>query len=152
MWAGDMGVGIVLTPGLLKRPGQVWEGRASLSVPKGTGEVGPGPRSHSQAMALLTLGPLYLWSPADVDECAAGQQDCGERGMLCKNLIGTFACICPPGLRPQPGSEEGCTGMGVLRGCRVRARECGKRGASGERGGWLAGLRPPHQPDSSLLP
>ncbi|XP_025772212.1 fibrillin-3 [Puma concolor] len=45
----------------------------------------------------------------DVDECADGQQDCHERGMLCKNLIGTFACVCPPGLRPQPGSGEGCT-------------------------------------------
>uniref|UniRef100_A0A452S9M8 Fibrillin 3 n=1 Tax=Ursus americanus TaxID=9643 RepID=A0A452S9M8_URSAM len=45
----------------------------------------------------------------DVDECADGQQDCHERGMLCKNLIGTFACVCAPGLRPQPSSGEGCT-------------------------------------------
>ncbi|XP_045405469.1 fibrillin-3 [Lemur catta] len=45
----------------------------------------------------------------DVDECADGQQDCRARGMLCKNLIGTFVCICPPGMRPQPGSGEGCT-------------------------------------------
>uniref|UniRef100_A0A452UGX3 Fibrillin 3 n=1 Tax=Ursus maritimus TaxID=29073 RepID=A0A452UGX3_URSMA len=36
-------------------------------------------------------------------------QDCHERGMLCKNLIGTFACVCAPGLRPQPSSGEGCT-------------------------------------------
>ena len=36
------------------------------------------------------------WSPTDVDECADGEQDCHARGMLCKNLIGTFACICPP--------------------------------------------------------
>ncbi|XP_054548958.1 fibrillin-3 isoform X3 [Talpa occidentalis] len=44
----------------------------------------------------------------DVDECADGRQDCRARGMLCKNLIGTFACVCPPGLKPQPGSGEGC--------------------------------------------
>uniref|UniRef100_A0A8C0W6M1 Fibrillin-3 n=1 Tax=Castor canadensis TaxID=51338 RepID=A0A8C0W6M1_CASCN len=45
----------------------------------------------------------------DVDECADGLQDCHIQGMLCKNLIGTFSCICPPGMQPQPGSEEGCT-------------------------------------------
>ncbi|KAM5238007.1 fibrillin-3 [Ctenodactylus gundi] len=45
----------------------------------------------------------------DVDECTDGSQDCHTRGMLCKNLFGTFACICPPGMRPQPGSGEGCT-------------------------------------------
>nr|XP_054395512.1 fibrillin-3 isoform X14 [Pongo abelii] len=45
----------------------------------------------------------------DVDECADGQQDCHARGMECKNLIGTFACVCPPGMRPLPGSREGCT-------------------------------------------
>ncbi|XP_058393999.1 fibrillin-3 [Diceros bicornis minor] len=45
----------------------------------------------------------------DVDECADGPQDCHARGMLCKNLIGTFTCVCPPGMRPQPGSGEGCT-------------------------------------------
>ncbi|XP_058513644.1 fibrillin-3 [Ochotona princeps] len=44
----------------------------------------------------------------DVDECAGGRQDCHARGMLCKNLIGTFACVCPPGLRPQPGPGQGC--------------------------------------------
>nr|XP_023420605.1 fibrillin-3 [Cavia porcellus] len=45
----------------------------------------------------------------DVDECADTSQDCQARGMLCKNLIGTFECICPVGMRPQPGSGEGCT-------------------------------------------
>ncbi|PNI18364.1 FBN3 isoform 4 [Pan troglodytes] len=45
----------------------------------------------------------------DVDECADGQQDCHARSMECKNLIGTFACVCPPGMRPLPGSGEGCT-------------------------------------------
>ncbi|VFV25684.1 fibrillin 3 [Lynx pardinus] len=57
----------------------------------------------------------------DVDECADGQQDCHERGMLCKNLIGTFACVCPPGLRPQPGSGEGCTDEDE---CHARPRLC----------------------------
>lgn len=56
---------------------------------------------------MSTIDP---WSPTDVDECADGEQDCHAWGMLCKNLIGTFACICPPGMRPQPGSGEGCTG------------------------------------------
>uniref|UniRef100_A0A8C9CX13 Fibrillin 3 n=1 Tax=Panthera leo TaxID=9689 RepID=A0A8C9CX13_PANLE len=57
----------------------------------------------------------------DVDECADGQQDCHERGMLCKNLIGTFTCVCPPGLRPQPGSGEGCTDEDE---CHARPRLC----------------------------
>ncbi|MEJ1281881.1 hypothetical protein NN561_012832 [Cricetulus griseus] len=47
-------------------------------------------------------------SRKDVDECADGSQDCHIRGMLCKNLIGTYACICPPGMQPQPSGEE-CT-------------------------------------------
>ncbi|KAM6168126.1 fibrillin-3 [Erethizon dorsatum] len=45
----------------------------------------------------------------DVDECADRSQGCHAHGMLCKNLVGTFTCICPVGLRPQPGSGEGCT-------------------------------------------
>nr|XP_008508905.1 PREDICTED: fibrillin-3-like [Equus przewalskii] len=57
----------------------------------------------------------------DVDECADGQQDCHARGMLCKNLIGTFACVCPPGMRPQPGSGEGCTDDDE---CRIQASLC----------------------------
>ncbi|XP_069857979.1 LOW QUALITY PROTEIN: fibrillin-3 [Dipodomys merriami] len=45
----------------------------------------------------------------DIDECAEGLQDCHARSMLCKNAIGTFACVCPPGMRPQSGSRDGCT-------------------------------------------
>lgn len=68
------------------------------------------------------MATLCPWLCTDVDECADGQQDCHERGMLCKNLIGTFACVCPPGLRPQSNSRDGCTGMGVLWGCRDTPR------------------------------
>lgn len=46
---------------------------------------------------------------ADLDECAEGLHDCESRGMLCKNLIGTFMCICPPGMQRRPDGE-GCTG------------------------------------------
>uniref|UniRef100_A0A673VN86 Fibrillin 3 n=1 Tax=Suricata suricatta TaxID=37032 RepID=A0A673VN86_SURSU len=67
----------------------------------------PGPMMTCEDIDECSLNPL-LCAFRYVDECAAGQQDCGERGMLCKNLIGSFACICPPGLRPQPGSGDGC--------------------------------------------
>lgn len=46
---------------------------------------------------------------ADLDECVEGLHDCESRGMLCKNLIGTFMCICPPGMQRRPDGE-GCTG------------------------------------------
>lgn len=45
----------------------------------------------------------------DLDECAEGLHDCESRGMICKNLIGTFVCICPPGMTQRPDGE-GCTG------------------------------------------
>lgn len=65
-------------------------------------------------MGRLTLAAIHPWSSADVDECIDGQQDCHTRGMLCKNLIGTFTCVCPPGMQPQLGSGEGCIGTGAL--------------------------------------
>lgn len=52
---------------------------------------------------------LTRFSVADLDECAEGLHDCESRGMLCKNLIGTFMCICPPGMQRRPDGE-GCTG------------------------------------------
>lgn len=52
---------------------------------------------------------LMRFSVADLDECAEGLHDCESRGMLCKNLIGTFMCICPPGMQRRPDGE-GCTG------------------------------------------
>ncbi|KAG8519238.1 Fibrillin-2 [Galemys pyrenaicus] len=70
----------------------------------GLGQVEEGGRG-----AGTLLWPSTISHAADLDECAAGLQDCRARGLLCKNLIGTFACVCPPGLRPQPGSGEGCT-------------------------------------------
>lgn len=45
----------------------------------------------------------------DLDECAEGLHDCESRGMMCKNLIGTFMCICPPGMARRPDGE-GCVG------------------------------------------
>lgn len=86
-------------------------------------------------MGHLTLAAICPWSPADVDECADGQQDCHAQGMLCKNLIGTFACICPLGMQPQLGSGEGCVGEGVPRGTGSTTEgEVGTRGCgSGDR-------------------
>lgn len=46
---------------------------------------------------------------SDQDECADGVDDCESRGMTCKNLIGTYMCICPEGYTRQP-SGEGCMG------------------------------------------
>lgn len=45
----------------------------------------------------------------DQDECADGIDDCDSRGMTCKNLIGTYICICAPGYTRLP-SGEGCMG------------------------------------------
>lgn len=65
--------------------------------------------------------PLLLLPPAspthrrffllstDQDECSEGLDDCDSKGMTCKNLIGTFMCICPPGMQRRPDGE-GCTG------------------------------------------
>lgn len=89
----------------------------SLALPGAPEEGGiQAPTAWGQATGHLTSAALAPWLSADVDECADGQQDCHERGMLCKNLIGTFACVCAPGLRPQPSSGEGCTGMGTFGG------------------------------------
>lgn len=162
MWAGHADVGMLLDPSA--SPGAWARGSAvptSLWPWLGPPERGgiQAPTAWGQATGRLTLAALSPWLPADVDECADGQQDCHERGMLCKNLIGTFACVCPPGLRPQPSSGEGCTGMGVLWGCgdtpggrEVKARECGGRGRSRARGGWPGGLWPPRRPASCLPP
>lgn len=151
-----------MTPRLLQRPGhRAGTSRTSLlpclGLPEGGGIQAP--TAWGQATVRLTLAALCPWLPADVDECADGQQACHERGMLCKNLIGTFACVCPPGLRPQPSSREGCTGMGALWGCRdtpggreIKARECGRRRLSRVRGGWPGGLWPPRWPASSPPP
>lgn len=47
-----------------------------------------------------------------MDECAEGLHDCESRGMMCKNLIGTFMCICPPGMTRRPDGE-GCVGKAL---------------------------------------
>ena len=47
--------------------------------------------------------------PPDQDECSEGLDDCDSKGMTCKNLIGTFMCICPPGMQRRPDGE-GCMG------------------------------------------
>lgn len=53
---------------------------------------------------------FITYSPSlDQDECAEGLDDCASRGMTCKNQIGTFMCICPPGMTRRPDGE-GCMG------------------------------------------
>ncbi|RXM92699.1 Fibrillin-2 [Acipenser ruthenus] len=43
----------------------------------------------------------------DQNECEDGIDDCESRGMLCKNLIGLYMCICPPGYVRRPNGD-GC--------------------------------------------
>lgn len=101
-------------------------------------------------MGCLILATIHPWSSADMDECADGQQDCHTRGMLCKNLIGTFTCVCPPGMQPQLGSGEGCIGTGDFGGAgspTERRSQSKRKQAGGQTlklgGGRLRG--PPHR-------
>lgn len=55
----------------------------------------------------LVLDSLALC--ADQDECAEGLNDCDANGMTCKNMIGSFVCICPPGMQRRLDGR-GCTG------------------------------------------
>lgn len=71
----------------------------------------------------LNMASQGSFSVADLDECAEGLHDCESRGMLCKNLIGTFMCICPPGMQRRPDGE-GCTGTKDQAG----GVPCGARG------------------------
>ena len=48
----------------------------------------------------------------DEDECEEGKHDCAEKQMQCKNLIGTYICICGPGYQRRPDGE-GCVGKRV---------------------------------------
>lgn len=57
---------------------------------------------------MLVTDCFYLHR-ADQDECAEGLDDCDSKAMTCKNLIGTFMCICPPGMQRRPDGE-GCMG------------------------------------------
>lgn len=52
---------------------------------------------------------LWLCVFPDEDECAEGKHDCTEKQMECKNLIGTYMCICGPGYQRRPDGE-GCIG------------------------------------------
>lgn len=45
----------------------------------------------------------------DQDECEEGIHDCDSKQMECKNLIGTYMCICGPGYQRRPDGE-GCVG------------------------------------------
>uniref|UniRef100_A0A8D1TIW8 Fibrillin 3 n=1 Tax=Sus scrofa TaxID=9823 RepID=A0A8D1TIW8_PIG len=83
----------------------------------------------------------------DVDECADGQQDCHARGMLCKNLIGTFACVCPPGTRPQLGSGEGCTDDDE---CRAQPSLCANGRCINTQGSFQCDCDEGFQPSPSL--
>ncbi|KAM5307226.1 LOW QUALITY PROTEIN: fibrillin-3 [Glossophaga mutica] len=60
--------------------------------------------AYPAGYALLEDGAMCQ----DVDECVDSRHDCHAQDMLCKNFIGTFTCVCPPGTGPQPGSREVC--------------------------------------------
>lgn len=45
----------------------------------------------------------------DQNECEEGSHDCDSKQMECKNLIGTYMCICGPGYQRRPDGE-GCIG------------------------------------------
>lgn len=45
----------------------------------------------------------------DQNECEEGVHDCDSKQMECKNLIGTYMCICGPGYQRRPDGE-GCIG------------------------------------------
>lgn len=45
----------------------------------------------------------------DQNECEEGIHDCDSKQMECKNLIGTYMCICGPGYQRRPDGE-GCIG------------------------------------------
>lgn len=65
---------------------------------------------------LHTCAASYTWYAvyfADQNECEDGIDDCASRGMTCKNLIGTYMCICSPGYTRHPGGE-GCMGKTPL--------------------------------------
>lgn len=62
------------------------------------------------AAAFIIRGCVF--SP-DEDECEEGKHDCAEKQMECKNLIGTYICICGPGYQRRPDGE-GCVGKGLL--------------------------------------
>ena len=42
----------------------------------------------------------------DIDECSTEANNCRYD---CKNLIGSFVCVCPEGFKKVPGSQDECT-------------------------------------------
>ncbi len=49
--------------------------------------------THTHTVHVWTL----LLCSSDQNECEEGLDDCASRGLTCKNLIGTYMCICAPG-------------------------------------------------------
>jgi len=61
-------------------------------------------RQEISAASFLIHGCTFF---PDEDECEEGKHDCAEKQMECKNLIGTYICICGPGYQRRPDGE-GC--------------------------------------------
>lgn len=66
-------------------------------------------RPEVNAASFIICGGTFF---PDEDECEEGKHDCAEKQMECKNLIGTYICICGPGYQRRPDGE-GCVGKRV---------------------------------------
>lgn len=73
------------------------EGYAAPSHGRGCEGETPSASFQTHGSPLRPLPP----SPADVDECSAGDQCRRELGNVCVNTPGSFVCRCQPGFRAE---------------------------------------------------
>lgn len=64
--------------------------------------------AYAHSFCIFVLSKYVVCLP-DQNECEEGLDDCASRGMTCKNLIGTYMCICSPGYTRHRGGD-GCVG------------------------------------------